>query len=156
METWLKFNERYSVSSKGEVRNDKTNRILKGDLNRKGYRRVIVSGKRYFIHRLVAIVYIPNPNNYPQVNHKDGNKLNNAVYNLEWCTNDYNNKHARANGLIINKTPPGEDHFRAKLKESEAVYIKYSLLPVTELSIRFNISKITIYKIRQGKMWKHI
>ena len=48
------------------------------------------TGKHYLVHRLVALTYIPNHNNYPQVNHKDCNKQNNNLNNLEWCTNDYN------------------------------------------------------------------
>ena len=51
------------------------------------------------IHRIVAEAFIPNPNNYPYVNHKDGNKSNNKVDNLEWCNNSMNQLHAFENGL---------------------------------------------------------
>lgn len=68
-----------------------------------GYYQVIfrVGGKRKYIrvHRLVAETFIPNPNNFPMVNHKDGNKLNNRVDNLEWCTNSYNTQQAYNSGL---------------------------------------------------------
>lgn len=56
------------------------------------------------VHRLVAMKYIPNPNNYEQVNHKDGNKLNNKVENLEWCSQSYNMIDAYKNKLIKPKT----------------------------------------------------
>lgn len=69
------------------------------------YRYVVLSKPGYtknaLVHRLVAEAFIPNPNNLPQVNHKDGDKNNNTVENLEWCTASYNIRHAYDNGLMI-------------------------------------------------------
>lgn len=56
--------------------------------------------RRMMVHRLVAIVHVPNPNNYPDVNHLDCNKLNPDYTNLEWCTPEQNNEHAKINGLV--------------------------------------------------------
>lgn len=87
----------YHVSSNGEVTNTRTGRVLKYDLSSGGYRRVTLSQdgnlKRVFVHRLVAQHYIPNPYNYPHVNHKDGDRLNNEKDNLEWCTPSQNIQH---------------------------------------------------------------
>lgn len=69
----------------------------------KGYMRVCLNNngktKRVAVHRLVAMAYLPNPDNKPQINHIDGNKGNNCVWNLEWCTNGENQKHAYRTGL---------------------------------------------------------
>ena len=61
-------------------------------------------GKRFLVHRLVALTFIPNPENKPQINHKDGNPLNNNVNNLEWVTSSENIRHGIKNGLINNYT----------------------------------------------------
>jgi hypothetical protein len=64
-----------------------------------GYRAIWHNKKRVFIHRLVAIAFIPNPHNKPFVNHKDGNRANNNLANLEWCTHQENMIHARKSGF---------------------------------------------------------
>ena len=71
-----------------------------GSITSHGYRETYTNlRKNVRIHRLVAEAFIPNPNNFPCVNHKDGNKSNNNVFNLEWCSHSYNEKHAYENGL---------------------------------------------------------
>lgn len=67
--------------------------------SQKGYCRINLAGKVFFVHRLVATVFVPNPQCAPQVNHKDGNKLNNTSDNLEWVSNYQNRAHAVEHGL---------------------------------------------------------
>lgn len=76
-----------------------TGRILKFNKNKWGYTLVYIISKNYAVHRLVASAFIPNPNNLPQVNHIDGDKDNNCVNNLEWCTASFNLKEAYRLGL---------------------------------------------------------
>ena len=96
----------YKISNKGNVRSLKRNVILKPGINHKGYYYVILYkksiSKSYRIHRLVAEAFVPNPNNLPQVNHKNGIKTCNEDWNLEWTDNSGNQKHAFANGLQTN------------------------------------------------------
>lgn len=84
----------YQVSNLGNVRNIKTGRILSSGINNSGYINVSLckngEAKNYMVHRLVASAFIPNPKNLPEINHKDHNRQNNCVDNLEWCTRQYN------------------------------------------------------------------
>jgi len=107
------------------------------------------------IHQLVASAFIPNPKNYPVVNHIDGNKHNNIVENLEWCTNEYNHKHATETGLKAK----GESVGTSKLNEKMVYAIKYFLnkgFAHSELSKAFKVSRPTITLISNNKIWKHI
>lgn len=108
------FEGSYAVSNKGLVlskaRKDSVGRLkkaklIKGSKDKDGYLRVTLSlGRRgsskvVRVARLVALSWLPNKENLPIVNHKDGNKINNSVSNLEWCTPEFNTRHAWKNGL---------------------------------------------------------
>ena len=102
MEIWKDisgFNGKYQVSSWGKIRNAETGKVLKPYENSKGYLKVGLSkgkkSEKKRVNRLVAMAFIENPNDLPQVNHKDGNKKNNSVSNLEWVTDSRNKEHAK-------------------------------------------------------------
>ena len=88
-------------------------KILKLGTNHKGYKVAYISHngiqKTIPVHRLVALAFIPNNENLPQINHKDGNKENNHVNNLEWCDNSYNQLHAYKNGLNHHSEKSGRE-----------------------------------------------
>jgi hypothetical protein len=98
----------YQISNYGKVKSFKKEKnfghLLSFSINHKGYYQIVLTKnkkpKNWLVHRLVALVFIPNPNNLPQVNHKDTNKTNNCVENLEWITNEDNIKHAWEHNLF--------------------------------------------------------
>lgn len=101
------FDGSYQVSSDGQVKNVATGKIYAQRLNSKGYVIVRIFGKNHRVHRLVAEAFIPNPMNLPYVNHKDENKLNNSMDNLEWCDHLYNqNFGTRNKRMAITKSQP--------------------------------------------------
>lgn len=103
MEVWkeIKGYDNYKISSYGNVMNMK-GKVLNGDKAKGGYHRVTIrnnkKAKRFSVHRLVAINFLKNPNNYPIVGHIDNNPSNNKVDNLEWCTQKQNLEHAAKTG----------------------------------------------------------
>lgn len=145
---WKSMNNGYSLSEYGDVRNDGTNRILKPYLHHKGYLKIHMPGIHTSIHRLVGKYYVSNPYNKPQINHLDGNKLNNHYTNLEWATDKENNDHALALGLRT--IVMGENHLKSKLTSIQVSEIRNSLLTPKEIATLYNTPIITIYKIRQG------
>ena len=113
------------------------------------------------VHRLVALAFIPNPHNKPSINHKDGNKTNNYVDNLEWVTPQENTDHANHLGLLnfIN-APKGENSGSSILKNKDVLQIRDIYLTKNiskkEISKLFNVSYTAIYKIINRITWKHI
>lgn len=161
MEIWKTiFNYyNYEISSYGRIRNI-NGYIRKIQTDKKGYS--VISIRNYLgirktlkIHRLVAIMFLDNPKNLPQINHKDGNKKNNKVDNLEWCNNSYNQKHAFLNNLQINK---GSKNPRSKLSEENVIEIRKNGKYDTYLNIskKYKVSKSTIYSILNNKNWKNL
>jgi len=151
----------YYITQDGKVyRNGKE---LTGGITPKGYKKTIMSikGKQYTVstHRLVAECFIENPNNLPQVNHLDGNKLNNHYTNLEWSTNKENCNH-RDN--ILGKKNTGEKCGKSILKTEDVLYIRNNYITKhpefgsTPLSKRFGVSNRTILSIVRNERWKHL
>lgn len=113
----------YEVSNKGNVRslNYKRQGIVHNLIllnNTHGYKSVMIGGKSRTVHRLVAVAFIPNPNNYPQINHKDENKANNCVENLEWCTPKYNINYGEHNEKI-SRAMMGNKHQAGRVLSAE-------------------------------------
>jgi len=113
--------------------------------------------KGYGLHRLLAICFIPNPNNYPCVNHKDGNKLNYSLDNLEWCTHVKNIRHAYQNGL----TPIRKGiNNKSSVLNPEKINQILDIVKNTEISYKeigkiFNVSSSCIGDIVKGKTWNN-
>lgn len=164
----------YRVSSLGRVRSldhfvkhsngrdrIQKGRFLKRQFSLKGYFFVSLSrSKKRFhtgVHRLVAMAFIKNPNNKSQVNHIDGNKINNRPSNLEWCTNQENSIHAHRNNLIT--TNKGEDHHQAKLTNQEVRELKRRLLngeTGAQLAKEYKLSGAAVSKIKLNKTYINI
>ena len=100
----IDYNRRYFVSSLGRYKNSFGVIMDNYKVNENGYIRVYIYNKTFLLHRLVALTFIENPENKEQVNHKDGNKLNNTISNLEWATSKENAIHKFQTGLGNNFT----------------------------------------------------
>jgi hypothetical protein len=121
---WKQINgyPNYSVSTEGEVKNNKTGRVLKPFYDSNGYKLVALyrpnERKVKSVHILVAEAFVPNPENKPEVNHKDGNKKNCHKSNLEWCTHSENMLHSRQ---VLGNEHKREKH-QIECVETGAIY----------------------------------
>lgn len=163
MEIWKNikgFRELYQISNLGRVRRIDNKKVLKPLNISNGYKGVRLYRNKEDattkkIHRLVAEYFISNPLNLPQVNHKDGNKSNNKVNNLEWCSNDYNMNHAVMNSLIL----LGDKRHSSKCTEESLVLLQRLIdcgFTIKQLSIIYTISKNSMKEIIRGRAYKHL
>ncbi len=162
-EIWKVVSEcdNYEISNFKRVRSKLTKNkdgspyILKVFISKTGYYVVNlwINGNRRTrkLHRLYAIEFIPNPNNYPQINHRDGNKLNIDDCNLQWSTQKMNAHHAFRTGLI--KKVYGQNQSSTKLSNKLVLKIYNSTLTKAELSRKYKKPFSTISAIKNGKSW---
>lgn len=174
-ETWkvYEYNLRYEVSDKGNVRCARTNKIKRLSVNKQGYYEIQfkVNSKRFSkkVHRMVAETFLQEPSKELHekcsnehwkrvlVKHKDNNKLNNCVENLQWCDLKENTMQAWKDGLI---TPlKGSENGRAKLDErtveSMCKDFESGMMP-KEAVKKYGVSQQQATKIRAGIQWKHV
>lgn len=150
------FENKYWVNTKGQVKSK--NGLKRIDIDPHGYVIVKLSKKTYRVHRLVALAFIPNPENKPQVNHKDGDKTNNSVKNLEWVTNQENCIHAHKLGLCTNTGSPK----RVKQIRPDGVLVR-EYVSAVEAFKETGISRANIQKVCNGQrnyaggyIWKYL
>lgn len=158
----IHITKNYLVDEAGNLYNAKTLKKKAQFVNRDGYKVVDIyvnnKATRYTMHRIVAIAFIPNPENKPCVNHIDGDKQNNRVSNLEWVTYSENTKHAFAINLI--KPRLGEENNQATITEAQA----HEICDLMQQGFRnkeirermVGVSKDVIEFIRYRKTWTHV
>lgn len=160
-ENWLQYkNTKYWVSDKGYVWNG--NVVMRGSADKAGYRLVTLRLQMAYatkrIHRVVAELFLENPENKPEVNHIDGNKQNNCVSNLEWVTPKENVLHAMHLGL--KPSMKGSNSSFAKLTEKDIPEIrellKSGLFSHRQIAKEFGVSNGAISAIRRGQTWTHV
>lgn len=144
---------------------DADGNLLSDKYSKVAYRTHPKSGRVYFnlawrgftksvlVNRVVALRFLPNPMNHPQVNHKDGDKEHNALANLEWSSSSENEKHAHRTGL---KSGRGSGNSNAKLTALEVQEIRASGLTAGELAKRYGVGRSTIANILAGRTWSHV
>jgi len=148
------------VKSFGETTRKHNGRIMTPTIRSGGYFNLFLCRKSvckiYKVHRIVAKAFCEGYKEELQVNHIDGDKLNNRSDNLEWCTAKQNSIHAFATGL--NKGKKGEEHGNNRLTELEVRKIKANedKLTVRKLAKKFNVSEGAVNGILRGTSWRHL
>jgi len=168
-EIWADVGDgKYQVSNNGRVRSyggkhkPTEPKLLKVSNGRSGYPTVALyydKARHFSVHRLVAEAFLCNPHNWPMVNHKNGNKSDNRVENLEWCTNALNMQHAYRTGIVIAPKKPGEKNPFSKLSDETVLRIRELHAAGSkqcDLAKEFGVHFVTINKIVLRKTWRHL
>lgn len=155
----MKGHSDYAINQAGIVlsnRQGKRWRQLKVCYDQEGYVHVRIKQDKRPLHRLIALQYIPNTHNKPQVAHIDGNKLNNAISNLRWSTQQENIADRERHGT----TQKGERHYRAKLNPAKVSVMRHLLktkdLTQVEIGKLFDVNQATVNYVKRRGTWKHI
>lgn len=149
----------YQVSNLGRIFRESSGGISKGYKNKKGYLCISLykdgNVEGFRVHRLVAEAFIRSPFVGEQINHKDGDKENNIVSNLEWVTCKENIIHAKE---VLDVMPRGEEHGQAKLSYRQVAQIVGFLakgISQRKIAEMFGVAQCTVCDINQGKTWGH-
>lgn len=138
----LKNCDIYEIFEDGKIQNKKTKRILKGHISACGYRTVKINKKSCLLHRLLAIQFIPNPNNYTIVDHIDRNKLNNNLQNLRWVSRSINNQNRNAYKKSIY-----QERYITRDKAKNHIYYEIKM-PFQNFRKKYNVKKFTLDEVK--------
>ena len=154
--------KKYEITKDGVIRKKDSKRIKSQYVGSTGYSMVSLNNdngisKPRRVHRLIAKTFISNPENKKYINHINGDKLDNRIENLEWCTMTENNQHGFKTGLINNT---GTNNGMSILNPEKVKEIKRMLdeavLSQQKIADKFGVSRSCILKINLGKTWAHI
>lgn len=159
MKRYIENSKDYFIDELGFVY--KNNRRLKTNNATNGYSSVTIRylngiRKVHYVHRLVAMVFLPNPDNLPVVNHKDLNKQNNAVSNLEWVSYKDNTKHAINEGAYCDEEGTRYSAIYNKQQIIEVCELLEEGLRDVDIIRKTGVSKATVEGVRKKKMWVHL
>jgi hypothetical protein len=159
----INFSDKFFVSNTGEIKNIKTNKILKQYKNKRGYMQIVVSlgsrnsSKKLSVHRAILESFYGIEPNKLDVNHIDFNRSNNTLSNLEWCTAKENYEHSKIK--IIAGHPRGTAHYLSKLNAEKIDYIRTSYIPynkiygIRALSRELKVHHRTIEDVLSSRTW---
>lgn len=149
--------EYYADDELGLLYNSK-GRELKTQMGNRGYLVIQINKKNYTVHRLVAMTFHDNPNNYKEINHINCIKTDNRASNVEWCTRSHNVLESYKNGCQI--SIKGEDRTDSILKDNQVRLIrlvgKQKTLTQGQIGDCFGVSRTTIFNILNNSKWKHV